>query len=126
MQFDFSSFFQIRLQPGVPLLYISYNAINLEKPSDFSIGIANKNMKAAVEIPQEQKKNLLLLKPTEESLPMRKKRKAKGPNPLSCKKKKVKPNPKEPVTSQSDKKKQLKKAKKVASLSEASNSVNNS
>ncbi|KAF8764058.1 rRNA-processing protein UTP23 like protein [Argiope bruennichi] len=118
-----------RLLPGVPLLYISYNAINLEKPSDLSIGIANKNMKVAVEIPQEQKKTLQQLKPAEERVPIRKKRKAKGPNPLSCKKKKMKPNPKVPMASQTDKaakKKRHKKTKKAAFSSEASNSMNSS
>ncbi|GBM69058.1 rRNA-processing protein UTP23 [Araneus ventricosus] len=118
-----------RLLPGVPLLYISYNAINLEKPSDLSIGIANKNMKVAVEIPQGQRKTLQQLKPAGEGVPIRKKRKAKGPNPLSIKKKKMKPNPNVPTTSQTDKaakKQHRKKAKKVASLSEDSSSVNNS
>ncbi|GIY31164.1 rRNA-processing protein UTP23 [Caerostris extrusa] len=114
-----------RLLPGVPLLYVSYNAINLEKPSDISLGFANKKMKAAIELSEQQKATLNKLKPIEEKIPVRKKRKAKGPNPLSCKKKKkIKLDPSAPQTVQISKKKRKKKSKQNTSLSTSTTDAN--
>ncbi|PVD23496.1 hypothetical protein C0Q70_16768 [Pomacea canaliculata] len=75
-----------RSMVAVPLLYISFNAINLESPSD-STKLAASNAPDPT-LQQERLKELLKkenLLPEEKK---KKKKKIKGPNPLSCKKKK--------------------------------------
>ncbi|GFS53485.1 rRNA-processing protein UTP23 homolog [Nephila pilipes] len=89
---------------GVPLMTISYNAPNLEKPSRVSVDVSLNKMKTAVDVPAQQRAMLENMKPVEEMAPHRKKRKAKGPNPLSCKKKKIKLNPQTSQTAKKEKK----------------------
>lgn len=81
-----------RLTPGVPLLYVKYNAVHLEKPSALNTEVANEIIKANVQCPDYQVASLQKLKEEvikDDKLEIKKtkKRKAKGPNPLSCKKK---------------------------------------
>lgn len=107
----------VREQTGVPLIIISHNAINLEKPNEPTTtvdkstsktsDVPNKNVKNDI-IPTEssdsksnaskgklseldviKKLKNQLLKQDSSMKQVFKKKKAKGPNPLSCKKKKT-------------------------------------
>jgi len=86
----------IRSTSGVPLIYISHNTIILEKESEASRYAATSNLVAKssnAEDPQiqviKQLKRSQGLEDDEPTKVLKKKRKGpKGPNPLSCKKKK--------------------------------------
>ncbi|KFM63719.1 rRNA-processing protein UTP23-like protein, partial [Stegodyphus mimosarum] len=101
---------KVRLIPGIPLLYISHNAINLEKPS-----VVNKEtiqVKMQEKLKSSDYQNAVLNKLKREIFgnddePKRKKKKIKGPNPLSCKKKKERP-----VAPQNEKTKKRKRHKR--------------
>ncbi|CAF0960797.1 unnamed protein product [Brachionus calyciflorus] len=86
----------VRNTPGVPLMLISHNAINLEKPSESSDKLVNQQtegklaVKDELDVIKKMKQKLLENKPQVKRL--HKKKKAKGPNPLSCKKSKKKQN----------------------------------
>jgi len=91
---------------GIPLLIISYNAINLEKPSAMTM----KHVKDVSEQKINPKDNeIQVIKKLKaemdinKNLPhIHKKRKAKGPNPLSClKSKKLKQNTNKAITKHS-------------------------
>ena len=76
--------------PGVALLYIAFNAINLEPPSEASRTKADDKIRDSLK-PSEHELTALngASKVDALKLDMVKKRKgARGPNPLSCKKKK--------------------------------------
>lgn len=81
---------KIRLVPGVPLLYLHQKAPVLERPSEITVKAANNKLSELTEsekqMVEELKKESGLLQ--DQSKP--KKRKKKGPNPLSCMKKKKK------------------------------------
>lgn len=71
-----------------------YNAINLEKPSKMNTETVDLKMQEKLKGPDYQNQIIKKLKAEvfgEQSAPQKKKRKIKGPNPLSCKKKKMKP-----------------------------------
>lgn len=90
----------VRSTPGTPLMIISHNAINLEKPSNTSNSkadekIQNKLKPNDLEIEKIKKLKQKLLDDKNGVKRIHRKRKAKGPNPLSCKKSKKKPNLKE-------------------------------
>lgn len=77
-----------RSVPGVPLLYLNFNAIIMEKPSQMSsataVDAANKTSTPTdyqLNIIKSLKKEILGEEPVK-----KKKRKIKGPNSLSCKK----------------------------------------
>lgn len=82
---------QVRLIPGVPLLYLHIKTPTLEQPSDASVkysldklsGIGESEKKAIEKLKQETGL-------ADDNRPRRKKKK-KGANPLSCKKKSKKP-----------------------------------
>lgn len=76
---------KLRTIAGTPILYIKYNTILLDRVSQTS--------KDAAEAPKSDLDNLKVVKASVfgEPLVKFKKRKIKGPNPLSCKKKKVVP-----------------------------------
>lgn len=80
---------KIRNIPGVPLLYLHQKAPVLERPSEATLAAANNNSKGLSETEKlaidELKKKSGLLK---EDVKIHKKKKKKGPNPLSCQKKK--------------------------------------
>lgn len=72
---------------GIPLLYISRHTIVLESPSEKSKKIAAKNKKETLAL--SEKDNQLLKKMKNEQLDSvdvtkRKRKRIKGPNPLSC------------------------------------------
>lgn len=84
---------RIRRMPGVGLLYIAYNAINLETPSEASKLKADEKVHASLAPTAHEQIAINNMKesafgPQEPRKP--KKKKIKGPNPLSCKKPKVK------------------------------------
>lgn len=79
---------------GCPILYINYNTVVLENPSETSTKAAAASGEEKINFDGVQRENLFKLK---ESLPVdvttkehqqKKRRKLKGPNPLSVKKKK--------------------------------------
>ena len=78
----------MRKKGGIPLLYISHNAINLEPPSDASQQSATDTVTNKI---SKSHDSLVALKKSvlgEVEEKQKKKRKGpKGPNPLSCKKK---------------------------------------
>lgn len=87
----------LRLRPGQPLMYLHQRTPVLEQPTDVSRKrSAKKQDKAVSNFGDRDAKRLDFLKrsaglPTEDAsktMSMRKKFKKKGPNPLSCKKKK--------------------------------------
>lgn len=79
---------KIRKIPGAPLLYLHQKAPVLEKPSEVTVAVANRKLglddaqKLAID---EMKRKSGLI---QEDVKLRRKKKKKGPNPLSCKKKK--------------------------------------
>lgn len=81
-----------------PLIKLANNALVMEKPTQKTQGrIERKHYFLANKISNDERKNLSKLKREEKVVekrmhfgPVQKKRKAKGPNPLSCKKKKIK------------------------------------
>lgn len=81
---------------GVPLLYIAFNAINLEPPSEASRTKADAKIHDMLTPSTHERVALNELKKASDGLVdedsgMRKrKRKIRGPNPLSCKKKQKK------------------------------------
>ena len=82
---------KIRNKAGIPLLFISHNAIMLEAPSEKTKQRASRDVADRME---QDHKNLIAMKKHvlgEEDKVKKKKRKGpKGPNPLSCKKAKPK------------------------------------
>ncbi len=79
---------------GIPLVVISHNAINLEKPSTQTLEYVEKNTikkfqpkENELEVVNKLKKEIENKKEVKR---LHKHRKAKGPNPLSCKKPKNK------------------------------------
>jgi len=84
---------RIRKLAGVALLYIAFNAINLESPSESSRLKADEHVQMRMEpAAHEQEALNCLMESTfgKGSEIVRKRKHVKGPNPLSCKKKKVK------------------------------------
>ena len=84
----------VRHTAGVPLLYISHNSINLERPSPVTQNIATGMDTSKMTMPKPERKAIRKLKKEvlgSSAKPKREERirkKHKGPNPLSCKKKK--------------------------------------
>ncbi|XP_046840114.1 rRNA-processing protein UTP23 homolog isoform X3 [Xenia sp. Carnegie-2017] len=81
----------LRKIPGVPLLYINYNCIVMERPSFVCQKRATEVQTARIEPTDREMGTLEQLKSSELKQPeiiRRKRKRAKGPNPLSCKKKK--------------------------------------
>ena len=76
---------------GVPLLYIAFNSINLEPPSETSRSKAESKMHEMLIPSAHERVALNELKKVslddEDSKKKKRKHKIRGPNPLSCKKK---------------------------------------
>ncbi|KAJ3050349.1 Small subunit processome component [Rhizophlyctis rosea] len=83
---------QLRKIPGTPLIYINKGVTILEPPSRETLQ-AIKDMEVAKTKPQSFEVSVLK-KPETEEEPVKKKKKVKGPNPLSVKKKKHETKPK--------------------------------
>lgn len=105
----------MREQTGVPLIIISHNAINLEKPNEPTAAVdkttdaTNKNVKNDISVTAESSQSKVnaekagklsefdvikklksqLLEEDSSMKQVFKRKRAKGPNPLSCKKKKT-------------------------------------
>ncbi|GFY21638.1 rRNA-processing protein UTP23 homolog [Trichonephila clavipes] len=110
-----------RLIPGVPVMHLRYKAITLEKPSKGSLEAAENKMKSSTEVPAAEKAFLEKMMPVEEKTSIKKKRKARKQNPLSCKKQKIELNPTPQTTpeTKSKKKRLKKKTKRNALLSKS-------
>ncbi|XP_064606666.1 rRNA-processing protein UTP23 homolog [Liolophura sinensis] len=85
---------RLRSRPGNPLLFIAYNAINLEAPAETSRKRAHKKVQSNM-VPTDFHKEILDKMKTDVLGPAthvnkHRHKKVKGPNPLSCKKKKSK------------------------------------
>ncbi|XP_059485046.1 rRNA-processing protein UTP23 homolog [Neocloeon triangulifer] len=85
---------KLRLVPGAPILYIHQKAPTLEAPSAASLKRSDKVSQAKF-LPEKQSgenvdeiKRRIFGASKEEEKPVFRKKKIKGPNPLSCKKKK--------------------------------------
>lgn len=98
----------VRSTPGVPLMFISHNAINVEKPSEASVDKTKKILEKKLlprEIEMESLKKLksqLLENGNGKVVKIHKKKRAKGPNPLSCKKKTKKTDTNKKTTNKKD------------------------
>uniref|UniRef100_A0A915IMA9 rRNA-processing protein UTP23 homolog n=1 Tax=Romanomermis culicivorax TaxID=13658 RepID=A0A915IMA9_ROMCU len=108
--------------PGKPLLFIKYNAILLEKPTEMSEATKNEQSEAKLNFEGVQKENLQNLLKKNDLLNdkteiKKKRRKIKGPNPLSCKKKKIKFVP--PLSESDAKKRKRKRIKNENSIKKA-------
>jgi U3 small nucleolar RNA-associated protein 23 len=77
---------KLRMIAGCPILFIKFNSILIDKPSEVSVEEAERP-KGELQKVKEMKKELLGL---EEPIKQKKRKGPKGPNPLSCKKKKSK------------------------------------
>jgi len=90
--------FDLRDLGGVPLLSIKFHSLLLEEPSKASLNVNNETISELKSV--ENLKKQILGEPVAES--KHKKKKTKGPNPLSCKKKQKRlqlaPKPVEPST----------------------------
>lgn len=86
----------IRRQVGIALLYLHNVVPHLDEPSEASKKFINRKSKASTKVSSFEDKRLLQIKKKEglivepKIIKPRKMKKLKGPNPLSCKKKKVK------------------------------------
>ncbi|XP_070555505.1 rRNA-processing protein UTP23 homolog [Ptychodera flava] len=103
--------------PGLPVLYINFNAIVLEKPSTKSTEIAEKNVSQKIKPSEQEKETIEKLKKAvgiEEEVKRKKRKRKGGPNPLSCKKKKVKLNPESSKATEGKRKRKRRKRVHVA------------
>ncbi|NXT55180.1 UTP23 protein, partial [Pluvianellus socialis] len=85
---------KVKKKAGVPLLFIIQNTMVLDKPSPKSLAFIQKLQMNQL-VPEHQKQSIEQLKEKEglakqEGTKRRKRKKAGGPNPLSCLKKKKK------------------------------------
>lgn len=110
----------IRSRSGIPLIYLHQVAPILEAPSDASNKKVEKITEKVIDVPKIQEDRLNFYKKREGLLKeeptstLKKKRKAKGgPNPLSCKKKKVKKLEEKGATTKSGKVEKKRKRIKI-------------
>lgn len=83
----------VRSLPGVPLMFISHSAINVERPSERSVKHSNQSIEKKLKPENE----MAVLKKLKEQIGLgddgkvtknkKKKSRKPAPNPLSCKKK---------------------------------------
>ncbi|XP_063780550.1 rRNA-processing protein UTP23 homolog [Pseudophryne corroboree] len=110
---------KVKKQAGVPLLFIIQNTIVLDKPSPTSLAHVQA-VQAGQLVPEHQKQNLQQLKDEQgvSQIPERRGRKrrgVRGPNPLSCMKKKRKNAP-QAASAAPDQKKRKRKRNRGKSL----------
>jgi len=95
---------------GVPLLYLHITSPTLEAPSPTTLANAEDKTKQICSIRPQDKEVLTALKGGEEDVaPRRGKKRPRGPNPLSCKKRKKSEGEKSEGNEKSKKKKKKKK-----------------
>ncbi|XP_054707175.1 rRNA-processing protein UTP23 homolog [Uloborus diversus] len=85
---------KVRSMPGIPLMYVKYNAVILEKPSALNTETVEIKTQEKLKGSEHESAILKQLKTEvfgEQVVNKKKRKKIKGPNPLSCKKKKSKP-----------------------------------
>ncbi|KAK2170927.1 hypothetical protein NP493_1125g00059 [Ridgeia piscesae] len=106
---------EVRSIAGVPLLFMSHNAINLENPSEASKKVAAGVLDKKLAPSDEQHKMLVALKQAafgEKPEKKRKRKGPKGPNPLSCMKKKRKVIPESEQSKKTKRKARKRKMKR--------------
>ncbi|CCA67429.1 related to UTP23-Essential nucleolar protein that is a component of the SSU (small subunit) processome involved in 40S ribosomal subunit biogenesis [Serendipita indica DSM 11827] len=81
---------ELRKVQAVPLVHIKMSVMILEPPSDETIRVKAELTQEALDVPEEEKKELPSTAPKEAEFVAKPRRKAKGPNPLSVKKKQPK------------------------------------
>lgn len=87
----------VRSIAGVPLMFISHSAINVERPSERSVEKSNRSLEEKLkpanemETLKKMKERVLGESAGQVMKKNHKKKKLRGPNPLSCKKKSKKP-----------------------------------
>lgn len=104
----------LRSLSGVPLLFIAFNTIILESPGEMSKSVANEKLErklAPTDFAMKQIKELKKETFGEEEVKKKKKRKIKGKNPLSCKKKKKRTAEEIEMLKHKKKRKKIKKPK---------------
>ncbi|KAL3283402.1 hypothetical protein HHI36_006548 [Cryptolaemus montrouzieri] len=79
---------KVRQIPGVPLLYLHMRTPVLEQPSDVSVSYAQKKLSGIGLVEKDALERLKSQNGVNDQIDKPKRRKKKGPNPLSCKKKK--------------------------------------
>merc|ERR1719435_557568 len=118
--------YKIRKIPGVPLLLLHGNCPTLEKPSGMTQEFIEKSSDEKTLLNSHEAKTIKELKREvfgeEETMKKKKRKGPKGPNPLSCKKKKVKPQislhgVKDKMESEGKKKKRRKNKNKIGIVS---------
>lgn len=82
--------YRVRSKPGVPLLYLHLKTPILEQPSELSMKAVKDKLADLSELEKSTLDELKLKSGIVSNDEKPKKRKKKGPNPLSCKKKKQK------------------------------------
>lgn len=106
----------LRNRTGLPILYIAFNAIMLENPSTASLMAAEKKTETELRPTSHQQTVIQKLKiqtfGEEKEVVKKKRKKVKGPNPLSCKKSKKKKTDIKPKTGSEETKKRKKRKKK--------------
>ncbi|CAK9830915.1 rRNA-processing protein UTP23 homolog [Anthophora retusa] len=107
----------LRKIPGVPIIYLHGKAPTLEAPSQASSEYAE-NMRKGLGMTEWEKENIKTLKEAagiveSTKLKLKKRRKKGGPNPLSCLKKKKKPQTEVSKITKENKSGRIKKRKKM-------------
>ncbi|KAG8807605.1 hypothetical protein FRC19_006430 [Serendipita sp. 401] len=82
---------QLRAIQAVPLVHIKMSVMVIEPPSEETLRIKERMTQEALDISEKEKQDLVGTKPVEPSPVLKVHRKAKGPNPLSIKKKQSRP-----------------------------------
>jgi len=104
-----------RKRVAVPLLFIAWKTINLDKPSEITMKSLKDRINVSLADSDPQLERIRLLKEkeglTQPSTKKFKKKKAKGPNPLSCRKSQKRPKYNRPGGSGDGKKKRKRKRK---------------
>lgn len=105
---------------GLPLLYIAYNAITLEAPSEKSKDTAEKKLDDRINTSEHAQSVLkqLKLQTFGEEVKRKKRKRPKGPNPLSCMKRKSTVQNSSISTDKKQKKKRRRKHKLAPHLHE--------
>lgn len=83
---------ELRKVAGIPIIFNHHGQVMLEDPTKLSKQIVREKNEKKLNVDEKEQKVLqkLIPLPPQSSVPLKKKRKAKQPNPLSCKKKKKK------------------------------------
>lgn len=105
---------KLKKRPGCPVIYIKLNAILLDRPSAASQMFVKQSIKEQL-VGKEELERLKQLKETElpaSEMTKKKRKVVKGPHPMSCRKKKAKPNESDQLSSNRKRKRTRQKVAK--------------